>query len=217
MKASTTATLGRRDDRLTVVRFSVRRKKMEKEGTPQEFVRRELLLADLRQTCKQTIEERVDRYLEINHQGIIGNHYFAAASSECINLYRDGHFISAVMASQSVNEAILRFISERSGITAEDHAEIMKLLIQNQIVSEPCATASERIWGSFRNDVHHMNPMVTKIPFKDLAKRNLQDLAVVEKEIFGVDAENLRLIPKQPKYWDIQKDGTVPVFLRLGI
>lgn len=211
------------------VNFSVRRKKMEKEGTPQESVRRALLLDDLRQTCEQTLEERVDRYLEINHQGIIGNHYFAVASSECINLYRDGHFISAVMVSQGVNEAILRFISQRSGITVKDHskrsgktvkkdhAELMKLLIQKQVVSEPCAAASDRIWGSFRADVHHINPTVITIPFKDLAKRNLQDLAVIEKEIFGVDVKNNRLIPKQPKYWDIQEDGTVPIFLRLGI
>ncbi len=46
--------------------------------------------ADLQQACQQTLDERVDRYIEINHQGIIGNHYFAAASSECIMLYRDG-------------------------------------------------------------------------------------------------------------------------------
>jgi hypothetical protein len=133
------------------------------------------------------------------------------------------------MVSQGVNEAILRFISERSGIAVKDpsersgktarkdHAELMKLLIEKQVVSEQCAKASDRIWGSFRADVHHMNPTVTEIPFKDLAKHNLQDLALIEKEIFGVHVKNKRLIPKQPKYWDIQEDETVPVFLRLGI
>ena len=66
-------------------------------------VHRAQMRDDLRQIDEQTLDARVDRYMEIDHQGIIGGHYFAKASSECINLYRDGHFIAAVMASQAVN------------------------------------------------------------------------------------------------------------------
>ena len=62
-----------------------------------------------------------------------------------------------------------------------------------------------------------MNPTVAKVPFVELAKENLQNLALIEKEIFGVEFDNGKLVPKQPKYWDIQGDGAVPVFLRLGI
>ncbi len=182
-----------------------------------QAVRRAQLKDDLRQACEQTLDERVDRYLEIEHQGIIGDHYFAAASSECINLYRDGHFIATVMASQAVNEGILKFIAERNNIQAKNHEELMNVLVTKGLISCDCADASERIWRSFRNDVHHMNPKVASIPFKQLAKQNLQSLAVVEREIFGVNIEQGKLLPKQPKYWDVQKDGTVPVFLRLGI
>lgn len=172
---------------------------------------------DLRQADEQTLDARVDRYMEIDHQGIIGNHYFAAASSECINLYRDGHFIATVMSSQAVNEGILKFLAERNGIQTTEHSETMGTLQSRNLISAECATASEKIWGSFRNDVHHMNPKVTSIPFLQLAKSNLQALAIVEREIFGVDFEEGKLVPKQPKYWDVQADGTVPVFLRLGI
>lgn len=182
-----------------------------------QAVRRAQLKDDLRQACEQTLDERVDRYLEIDHQGIIGNHYFAAASSECINLYRDGHFIATVMASQAVNEGILKFIAERSNIQARNHEELMEMLVTVGLISSDCADASERIWRSFRNDVHHMNPKVASIPFKQLAKQNLQALAAVEREIFAVNIEQGKLLPKQPKYWDVQKDGTVPVFLRLEI
>jgi hypothetical protein len=91
------------------------------------------------------------------------------------------------------------------------------MLVTKGLTSYDCADASERIWRSFRNDVHHMNPKVASIPFKQLAKQNLQALAAVEREIFGVNIEQGKLVPKQPKYWDVQKDGTVPVFLRLGI
>ena len=56
--------------------------------------------------CNSFIEEKIDRYLEVEHQGIIGGHYFARASSECIYLYRDGYFIGAVMMSHAINEGI---------------------------------------------------------------------------------------------------------------
>ena len=179
--------------------------------------RRVQLKNDLRQIYEQTLDERVDRCLEINHQGIIGNHHFAAASSECINLYRDGHFISAVMVSQAVNEGILKFVAGRNNFEANDHQELLQLLVSKGVISQDCASASETIWRSFRNDIHHMNPKVATILFKQLAKQNVQALAVVEREIFVVNSKQGKLVPKQPRYWDVQEDGTVPVFLRLGI
>lgn len=182
----------------------------------QENIRHEKTKDEFLQIFEQILDDRVERYLEINHQGIIGNHYFAAASSECIDLYRDGHFISAVMVSHSVNEGIIKFLAERNEVKGKKSSEVMDYLFSNGVITEQCKEASIRIWNSFRNDVHHMNPNVTKIPFRDLAKRNLQDLATVEREIFGVDFDNGKLIPKNPQYWDIQKDGTVLVFLRLG-
>ncbi len=179
-----------------------------------QAIKRRRLQDDLRSSLEQSIDQRVDRYLEINHQWIIGNHYFAAASAECIELYRDGYFISTVMVSQAVNEGIFRFVAEKNSIDRESHEQFIKELMNGNIISEDCAEASQRIWGSFRNDVHHMNPKVATIPFETLAKRNLQDLSVIEKEIFGVDVNNGKLIPHQPKYWDVQNDGTVPAFWR---
>jgi hypothetical protein len=206
-------------------------------------VRREQYKNQLCLLDQQTLDERAHRYFEIEHQGIIGNHHFAIASSECIQLYQDGHFISAVMASQAVNEGIIKFIADRNqiahhicqpplgikglllrllGLTPQVRARtksVSKLVEEIRcggIISSSCTEAMQRIIRSFRNDVHHMNPKVAIIPFDTLAKRNLQDLASIEKEIFGVDYENGKLLPKQPKYWDIQENGTVPVFLRLG-
>jgi hypothetical protein len=69
---------------------------------------------DLQSEFEGTIDQRVERYLEIDPQEIIGNHHFAGASSECAKLYCDGYLISAVMVSQAVNEGILRFIAERN-------------------------------------------------------------------------------------------------------
>jgi len=162
------------------------------------------------------IDARVSRYLEIGHQGIIPSHHFAEASSECINLYRDGYFLGAVMLSHAVNEGIWKFVLERNQIPrAGELEQQVSALAKAGIVSQGCCDAFARIWGSFRNDVHHMNPRVSSIPFDVLAKRNLEDLATIENEIFATTVSNGRLVALQPKYWDIGPDGHAPTFLRL--
>ncbi len=60
-----------------------------------EAIKRHMVKESIEAQCKNFIKEKIDRYLEIEHQGIIGGHYFAQASSECIHLYRDGYFILA--------------------------------------------------------------------------------------------------------------------------
>ncbi|MFX1487324.1 MAG: hypothetical protein ACFFBS_09570 [Promethearchaeota archaeon] len=38
----------------------------------------------------------------------------------------------------------------------------------------------------------------------------------IESEIFKFSTtENSKLIPENKKYWEVQKDGTAPVFLKL--
>ena len=113
------------------------------------------------------------------------------------------------------DESQFRFVLERNGLPAEaERPELAKSLNERQIVSELCAKAFVRIWKSFRNDVHHMNPKVAALPFPELAKRNADDLAIIEREIFACHINNGKLLPVQPRYWDVQPDGTVPVFLR---
>ena len=174
-----------------------------------------LVKQSLQSNLESTIDQRVERYLEIDHQGIIGAHHFAEASSECINLYCDGYFISAVMVSQSVNEGIIKFVAEKNGVKHEDFTKSIDKFVKKEIISKECAEATTNIWESFRNDVHHMNPKVDSIPFQELAKNNLLNLAVIEKEIFGADYKNGKLAPHYPQYWEIGDDGTVSVFLRL--
>lgn len=183
--------------------------------TPDEAWRREELRREMRGALEQSIEARLERYLEVAHQGIIPNHHFAPASSECIDLYRDGFALSAVMVSQAVTEGIWRFVLERNGVAYDrERGAQVSSLVASGIISADCAAALGRIWRSFRNDVHHMNPSVTEVPFRELARRNLIDLAVIEREIFAVTFNDGRLVPVQPRYWDLQADGTTSVFLR---
>ena len=140
--------------------------------TPNEISRSEDLKKRMRAAIEQTIEIRVERYLEVAHQGVIPNHHFAAASSECINLYRDGYLLSAVMVSQSVTEGVWRFVLERNQIQPYvDRPAVAAALVEQKIISTECAEAFGRIWHSFRNDVHHMNASVSAVPFRELARR----------------------------------------------
>ena len=186
-----------------------------KQKKIEERIRRIQLEKNIKSQCLNSIQEKIDRYLEIEHQGIIGGHYFAEASSECIYLYRDGYFIGAVMMSHAINEGIIKFVAGRNNVKKKEHTELINEFLRKKIISKDCAKASTRIWKSYRNDIHHMNPKVVKIPFKNLAQLNLKDLAKIEKEIFGFDIKNGSLVPHYPKYWDVNKNGTTKAFLRL--
>ena len=191
---------------------------MDKKQALQEANRFQLI-QEFAQIDERTREERVDRYLEVDRQKIIGEHHFARASTECIDLYRDGHFISTVMTIQAVNEGIIKFVAGRNNIKHENmnHSERLKTLKDKSIISQGCLEASEQIRGSYRDDIHHMNPPVAQINFPELAKKNIQNLAVIERELWSAAIIGGELMPFQPKYWDINPDGTAPTYLRTGI
>jgi hypothetical protein len=177
----------------------------------------EYLKQTLRSMFEQQLNERVNRYLSVNHQRLIGLHHFAYASSECLDAYRDGLFTCCIMATQAVNDGIIKFIAERNSIVRQER-ETNQALIQRiaaaGYVSQLLVDAACRIQGSFRNDFHHMNPTVSNVNLPVVAKQNILDLAEIEREIFGCDFDNGYLKPSHPKYWDTAPDGTVPVFVR---
>jgi hypothetical protein len=187
-----------------------------------EAMKRIMVRESIESQCQSFMDEKVERYLEIEHQGIIGGHYFAPASTECIYLYRDGYFIGAVMMSHAINEGIMKFVAERNAIeknktdgTARTVEDLISELKEKGIISPGCGDASIGIWRSYRNDIHHMNPTVADIDFKKLAQQNLKYLSTIEKEIFAYKINGGAIAPTHPEYWDIEDDGTAPVFLRL--
>lgn len=185
-------------------------------------IRRFQLRQSIESECMGTIEQKLDRYLEVEHQNIIRDDYFSRSSSECILLYRDGYFIGAVMMSHAINEGIIKFIAEKNNIiqckeagNTKSLSELVEEFKGKSIITEDCAQAFMKIWGSFRADIHHMNPKIAHIPFEQLAQSNLKCLSTIEKEIFGYDIGNGAIIPRQPKYWDINPNGTTNAYLRL--
>ena len=187
-----------------------------------ERIKRIQLKESLESECKSTVEQKINRYLEIEHQKIIGGHHFSKASSECIYLYRDGYFIGTVMMSHAINEGIIKFVTDRNSISRQKEngntktiEELINELKERKIISNECAEVSIKIWKSFRADIHHMNPKVMEIPFKKLSLQNIKNLAIIEKEIFGFDINNGAIVPHQSKYWNINKNGMIETFLRL--
>ncbi|MBE0621982.1 MAG: hypothetical protein IH605_15420 [Burkholderiales bacterium] len=171
----------------------------------------------LQSRFESTLEERVQRALEVRPQQIVPHHHFTWASTECVYLYRDGYFMATAMATQALNEGLLRFIADRNGIPAnQDLHVLIDTLIAKDVISLGCADAMRRILKSFRNDFHHLNPSISNVPVQDIARRNIEDVTLVEKEIFEHSYENGKLFPKQRKYWDIRPDGTMLVNLRFG-
>jgi len=181
--------------------------------------KRDTLKETLRSLLEQTLDERVDRYLSVSHQWITGDHHFAHASSEAVALYRDGYYTSCIMVTQAVSEAIIRFVAERNCLKqtqAETKQALARRAQQAGIISRPLLDAFVRIQCSFRNDFHHMNPPVARINLESLAKRNVTDLAVIEREIFecGFGSKGT-IVPRNPLYWDVSEDGWGRAYLRL--
>ncbi len=176
---------------------------------------RDAIRHKLQSQFNSRLEESIDRALEIQQQNIIPNHHFSMVSSECIRLYQDGHLTATVMATQALNEGLIRFIEERNSITDQiDRSVSVERLVMHVIISTEAGEASKRILRSFRNDFHHMNPSILKVPIKDIAKRNIEDICLIEKELFDCTFADGKLRPKQRKYWDISDDGTMEVLLR---
>ena len=177
---------------------------------------RKMTAHDLRGKLESSISQRVERYLDISHQRITPNHYFSQASAECISLYTDGYFLSTVMVTQAVADGIRKLVAERKGIPSSGKTgdQVVEQLLETKVISTACAAAFKRIYKSFRNDVHHMNPPVKDIDFQALAKHNIQALAEVEREVFACRWDKDHWILDHPEYWDIEPDGTTTIFIR---
>src|SRR5258705_10391611 len=126
--------------------------------------------AYLKSRFESTFEERVQRALEVRPQIIIPHHHFTWASTECVYLYRDGYFMATAMATQALNEGLVRFIADRNGIPSNQVLnELVDVFFVQHIVSEACSDAMRRVLKSFRNDFHHLNPSISKVPVQEIA------------------------------------------------
>ncbi len=182
-----------------------------------ELFQRVLTTDSIKQEFELTLEERVERYLQVKPHKIIPNAPFAAVSAECSLLFRDGHFYACIALVQAVAEAIVRYICD---INFNKHYRVFEKNVEKlhirKSIDDKLQEALLEIW-SRRDDYHHLNYNVKsdRQTLQELAKQKACLLVEVESEIFGFSFGNDgSIIPKYPKYWKIS-GNRAEVFLRL--
>ena len=181
------------------------------------LIQQKLVEESIKQEIEQTLSLRAQRYLKVKPHGVVPYTQFAPVSAECILLFRDGHYYGCITLAQSVAEAIVRFLCQKNFWKPEKGFEnnINKLLNRN-FISEKLKNKFLKIWEN-RDDYHHLNPNieVQRIKLEEISYEKVLLLKEIESEIFKFSLKNGKLIPENKKYWELQKNGTIPVFLKL--
>lgn len=168
----------------------------------------------LRRKFESDLKERVRRTIALRYQRVIGDHYFAAASSQCLELYRDGYMLGCIMCSQALLEAILKFIAQRNRMEYKKDVEALIADLESKKVLNEKALGAAKLAWRYRNDFHHLNSGISAIDLEAKAKECVEAICALEEEIFCASFINGALSPKNSIYWDVGADNTVPVFLR---
>lgn len=79
----------------------------------------------MRDRFEKSFEQKVQRALEVRPQVIVPHHHFTLVSTECISLYREGFFMATAMATQALNEGLIRFVAERNGIASNQEPYVL--------------------------------------------------------------------------------------------
>jgi hypothetical protein len=185
-------------------------------------------------------DQRIARLQRVRLHKMIPHLWFDAASTECRDLFRDGHFYGCVCLTQSVAEALAKFVLEvhkekigkqrrpielcekpMTGKQLIDRLKKLKGGTRNGqpvgVLSEECIEAFERIEGRDRDDFHHLNKGVAteREKLEKRAEECVAALYEIESELFGFGVDNGVLVPLQPQYWPRPDAGEqVMVFLR---
>jgi hypothetical protein len=171
----------------------------------------------IKQEFEQTLSSRVERYLKVKPHGITPFTEFAAVSSECAFLFRDGHFYGAIALSQSVAEAIARFLCQKNGWKPKKSFEENVAKLETRIfISKSMKDKFLSLWRK-RDDYHHLNGTIEtdRLKLEALAYKKVSLLKEIESDVFKFSVVDGKLVPDNRKYWEVQPNGTVPVFLRL--
>ena len=174
-------------------------------------------LADaLKQEFEATLDPRLDRYLRAKHHPLVPNTTFAHASSECVDLFRDGHFYGCISLCQAVGEALLRFMCKsNSSRPAEDYEKNLRELRRRNFADATFEVNAKQLWER-RNDYHHLNQAVSTelAELEKIAFSKIRALSEMESWVFAYTNDRDGFHPERPQYWPETEDGKRAVFLR---
>ena len=185
---------------------------------PEEIARRAQLSDALKQEFEATLDQRIDRYLRAEHHPLVSNTTFTGASSECVDLFRDGHFYGCISLCQAVGEALLRFMCQsNSWRPAGDFEENLRSLSRRGFIDSTFQERAERLWDR-RHDYHHLNPAIVteRAELEEVAFSKIRSLAEMESWVFAYTLHQGAVRPERPQYWPKTEDGKLEVFLRFS-
>jgi hypothetical protein len=148
---------------------------------------------------------------------MIPGEFFAAASSECRDVFIDGHYYSCIALSQAVAEGLSQFLGGIHKVRAKkDPALRVERLHAKGVITEATRDAFLQIWGNDRNTFHHLNPDIpTGYQALELrAEGCVKALFQIEAEIFAFDVIEGAIAPKHPEYWPKTGPQHVGAFIR---
>ncbi|MBE3128618.1 MAG: hypothetical protein IMZ60_02950 [Actinobacteria bacterium] len=184
---------------------------------PNNLIQQKLLEDSIKQENEQTLSLRAQRYLKVKPHGIVPYTQFAPVSAECTLLFRDGHYYGCITLTQSVAEAIVRFLCQKNFGKAKNVFEKnIDRLLTRHFISEKLKNKFLKIWEN-RDDYHHLNSKIEdqRTKLEEISYKKVLLLKEIESEIFKFSVKNGKPIPENKKYWELHKNGTIPVFLKL--
>jgi hypothetical protein len=170
--------------------------------------------------------QRVARVQRVKVHRIIPHLWFDVASTECMDLFRDGHFYGCICLSQSVAEGLAKFVLETHRVkigkqkrpielcekpaTGRRLIDVLKNLKSGlyngqpwSVLSEKCLKAFDCIEGGDREDFHHLNKRIITdfAKLEERAEQCVTALYDIESELFGFEITDGAITPYQREYW----------------
>jgi hypothetical protein len=166
-----------------------------------------------------TLSERAERWIEVRGLPMIPDgRPFAAPSVECRALFRDGYYLGCIALTQTVAEAIVRYVWQikhgKKPIKSPEFEKSLEDLSSRGFITADTKDKIERIWDG-RNNYHHLNPSVETDcgKLETVAREKLLLLGDVEKVFFDFSVSNGYLVPKNTEFWPSDAERT-RVYLR---
>ena len=173
----------------------------------------------LRRLDEARLSGRAERAARTKVHGVIPNHFFSRASSECRDLFIDGHYYGCISLAQAVAEGLSTYLGRlhQPGARKDPQQRVQRLKTSGAI-TDSAMKAFLLIWGTDRNTFHHLNDDV-QTDYGELERRAescVQALLVIESELFAFTIIDGRIVPTHPIYWPRTDPEHIGVFLRLS-
>lgn len=177
---------------------------------------KDFLKQKIKSSLEADIENRVQRGLLTKVHPVIPFHHFSFASSECRDLFIDGHFYGCISLCQAMVEALTRFLCKTKKLNIGDVRARISTLYKNHVTSLQCRDACKKIHANDRNTIHHLNED-TETDYQTLLSRAeecVNALYDIESEVFGYTMKDGAIVPKHPEYWPMAGPNTASIFIR---